>query len=117
MGGVAVRARMNMIRKALRTGKRGAGSVDEGRWRTPRAGVMLLDLAAEGAEQGLLFAQTLGDMERSNRLMDCLDKINWAQGRGAVHYAGEGLGERWRMRQKLKSAASTTGWAELPGVR
>ena len=40
-----------------------------------------------------------------------------SQRRGAVHYAGEGLGERWRMRQRLKSAASTTGWAGLPAVR
>ena len=78
---------------------------------------MLLDLVAEGAEQGLLFAQTLGDTERSNRLMDCMDKINRAQRRGTMRYAGEGLGEQWRMRQRLKSAARTTGWAELPGVR
>lgn len=82
-----------------------------------RAGVMLLDLVAEGAEQGLLFAQTPGDTERSNRLMDCLDKINRTRGRGAVHYAREGHGERWRMRQRLKSIASTTGWAGLPAVR
>ena len=33
------------------------------------------------------------------------------------HYAGEGLGERWRMRQKLKSAASTTGWEGVPAAR
>ena len=74
-------------------------------------------MAAEGAEQGLLFTAMPGDTERSNRLMDCLDKINRARGRGAVHYAAEGLGERWRMRQKLKSAASTTGWAGVPAVR
>ena len=53
---------------------------------------MLLDLAPEDAEQGLLFAQTPCDSERSNRLMDALDSINRIQGRGAVHYAGEGLG-------------------------
>ena len=82
-----------------------------------RAGVMLLDLAIENAEQRLLFAETPNDSERSNRLMDALDRINRTRGRGAVHYAGEGLGERWRMRQKLKSAASTTGWAGVPGVR
>ena len=56
-------------------------------------------------------------LDRSNRLMDCMDKINRAQGRGTMRYAGEGLGEQWRMRQRLKSAARTTGWAELPGVR
>ena len=32
-------------------------------------------------------------------------------------WLGEGLGERRRMRQKLKSAANTTGWAGLPVVR
>ena len=82
-----------------------------------RAGVMLLDLAAEGAEQGLLFAKTPGDTVRSNRLMTALDRINRTRGRGAVHYAGEGLGERWRMRQGRLSAASTLGWAGLPAVR
>ena len=74
-------------------------------------------VAAEGTEQGLLFAETPGDSERSNRLMDTLDRINRTRGRGAVYYAGEGLGERWRMRQGKLSAASTTGWAGLPGVR
>jgi DNA polymerase V len=82
-----------------------------------RAGVMLLDLAPECAEQGVLFAETPGDTERSNRLMNALDRINRTRGRGAVHYAGEGLGDRWRMRQKLKSAARTTGWADVPLVK
>ena len=79
--------------------------------------MLLPNLAAENTEQGLLFAETPGDTERSNRLMATLDKINRAQGRGTVRYAGEGLGERWRMRQKLKSAACTTGQAEVPAVR
>jgi DNA polymerase V len=82
-----------------------------------RAGVLLLDLAAEDAEQGLLFAETPGDTERSNRLMDALDRINRTRGRGSVRYAAEGLGDRWRMRQKLKSTATTTGWEGLPVVR
>ena len=49
--------------------------------------------------------------------MDCMDKINRAQGRGTMRYAGEGLGEQWRMRQRLKSVASATEWAGLPAVR
>ena len=57
-----------------------------------RAGVLLPDLAGGDAEQGLLFAETPGDTARSNRLMDAMDRINRAQGRGAVHYAGEGAG-------------------------
>ena len=82
-----------------------------------RAGVMLLDLVPEGAEQGLLFAETPGDNGRSDRLMDCMDKINRGYGRGTVRYAGEGMGDRWRMRQRLKSAACTTEWAGVPGGR
>ena len=61
------------------------------------------------------YAQPPVDMKRPNRLMASLDWINPPHRFDAVHYAGEGLGERWRMRQKLKSAASTTGWQGLPG--
>ena len=81
-----------------------------------RAGVLLPDLAGEGVEQGLLFTDAPGD-SRTDRLMAALDKINRAQGRGTVRYAGEGMGDRWRMRQRLKSAASATEWAGLPAVR
>lgn len=49
--------------------------------------------------------------------MDALNRINRTRGRGTVRFAAEGLGERWRMRQRLKSAASTTGWAAVPAVR
>ena len=61
-----------------------------------RAGVMLLDLAAEGAEQGLLFTTMPGNTDRSNRLMDALDRISRTQGRGAARIgrrrAGGGAG-------------------------
>lgn len=49
--------------------------------------------------------------------MGATDRINRTRGRGTVHYAAEGLGERWRMRQRLRSVASTTGWQGLPAVR
>ena len=55
--------------------------------------------------------------KRFGDVADVLDRINRAQGRGAVHYAGEGLGERWRMRQRLKSAANTTEEREVPVIR
>ena len=56
---------------------------------------MLLDLVGGGAEQRLMFAQTLGDPERSNWLMNALEGISRERGRGTVRYAVEGLGERW----------------------
>ena len=48
--------------------------------------------------------------------MGATDQINRTRGRGTVRYAAEGLGERWRMRQRLKSSASTTGWTGVPVV-
>lgn len=42
--------------------------------------------------------------------MDSLDKINRQMGQHSVCYAGEGLGDRWKMRQRLKSEASSTDW-------
>lgn len=82
-----------------------------------RAGVLLLDLGTEKAEQGLLFASTPEDDGRSDRLMDCLDRINRQMGRHSVCYAGEGLGDRWKMRQRLKSEASTTDWGQVASAK
>ena len=76
----------------------GAGADIQGGTCVSAGGVMLLDLVAGGAEQRLMFAQTLGDPERSNWLMDALDGISRERGRGTVRYAAEGLGERWWMR-------------------
>jgi len=82
-----------------------------------RAGVLLLDLVPADARQGVLFSAVPGDGARADRLMDCLDVLNRVPGRPAVRYAGELLGERWRMRQRRKSPACTTRWSELPVVR
>lgn len=46
-----------------------------------------------------------------------IDRINRTRGRGTVRYAGEGLGEHWRMRQGRLSESSTTEWGRLPAVR
>ena len=82
-----------------------------------RAGVLLLDLAPAAAVQGVLFPAAPGDGGRADRLMDRLDLVNRTHGRGTVRYAGEILGDAWHMRQRLKSPAATTRWAELPVVR
>ena len=76
-----------------------------------------LDLGTEKAEQGLLFASTPADGGRSDRLMDTLDRINRQMGRHSVCYAGEGLGDRWKMRQRLKSEAATTDWGQVATVK
>jgi DNA polymerase V len=82
-----------------------------------RAGVLLPDLVPAGVEQVSLFADEEENSGRSGRLMETVDKINRVHGRQAVHYAGEALSGRWRMRQRLKSPTYTTNWAELLTVR
>ena len=82
-----------------------------------KAGVLLMDLSSEGVRQGLLFSSEYVDTARTDRLMRSLDRINRDPGRPVVRYATELLSDRWRMRQRMKSPASTTRWSELPVVR
>lgn len=79
-----------------------------------KAGVLLPELEPAGVEQGLLFSAEPADDERTARLMACLDRLNRAPARRAVRYAVELFGDGWRMRQRCKSPAYVTDWAELP---
>jgi DNA polymerase V len=80
-----------------------------------KAGVMLLDLVPEDADQTVLFG-ALGATKRreSQRLMHVLDDVNRDQGAGTVRYAAEGLRKAWRMKQERRSPAYTTRWDQLP---
>ncbi|GAB4359449.1 MAG: Y-family DNA polymerase [Methylohalobius crimeensis] len=82
-----------------------------------KAGVMLLDLVPAGIGQGTLFDAETDRSRRSDRLMQALDDINRRYGRQTLHYAGEALNGRWRMRQALKSPSYTTRWKALPVVQ
>ncbi|XSG84576.1 MAG: Y-family DNA polymerase [Methylohalobius sp. ZOD2] len=81
-----------------------------------KAGVMLLDLVPTGIGQGTLFDIETKRPRRSEHLMTVLDDINRRYGRQTLHYAGEALSGRWRMRQTLKSPSYTTRWKALPVV-
>lgn len=84
-------------------------------YRYQKAGVLLLDLVHESAEQPVLFGdgQEAARAE-SGRLMGTLDRLNRAMGRGTVRYAAEGLRRMWRMKQERRSPAYTTRWNDLP---
>lgn len=66
-----------------------------------------------GTEQVSLSIGETEEFGRSDRLMAVMDEINRVCGRHTLHYAGEGLSEHWRMRQRLKSPSYTTDWGEL----
>jgi DNA polymerase V len=100
-----------LIRQALR----GLERIFRPGFAYQRAGVLLPDLIPSSMEQMTLFSCAGGE-ERAERLMEAVDRINRLYGRRAVRYASEGLGERWRMRQQMKSPAYTTRWSELPVV-
>jgi DNA polymerase V len=78
-----------------------------------RVGVLLPDLVPAGTEQVFLFTGETEDSGRSERLMEVMDEINHVYGRHTLRYAGEGLSDQWRMRQRLKSPSYTTDWRDL----
>ena len=43
-----------------------------------------------------------------------LDGLNEKMGNGTLHYAAEGDGRAWKMRQDHRAPGYTTRWAELP---
>lgn len=81
-----------------------------------KAGVMLMELVPSQGQQTDLFGFTLED-ERSNRLMDTLDRINQKYSKGTIKLASEGIHKAWVMKRELKSPNYTGNWRELPSVR
>ena len=80
-----------------------------------KAGVVLLDLAPEGAVTRDLFSQLGPETEaRRERLMAVMDGINTRWGRGTVRYLAEGLVQPWQMRRGRMTPRYTTCWEELP---
>lgn len=85
-----------------------------------KVGVLLSGLESKLNQQGSLFEivspATQQQLESESRLMHVTDAINKKFGRGTVQYAGEGLGQPWKMKQERLSPRYTTDWAELREV-
>lgn len=79
-----------------------------------KAGVMLLDTVAADAQQTDLFGFTERD-QKSESLMNVMDKINNKYSRGTIWLASEGTQENndWIMRRNFKSPNYTGDWNEL----
>ena len=82
-----------------------------------KAGVVLLDLAPEAAQQTSLF-DPLSDAQREarQRLLTTVDRINRKQGSGAVTFAAAGVKQPWLIRSEYRSQRYTTCWQELATV-
>lgn len=87
-------------------------------FRYQKVGVMLLELVSEGNRQISFMEPSMTDKEKQKTLMNVLDKVNSAYGRGTLKLAASGLGTKpWHMRQELRSPRYTTCWREIPVVR
>lgn len=89
-------------------------------FRYVKSGVMLLDLAERGVQQGSLFGAAMPEAtDKRDRLLDMIDRVDAKWGRGTVGIGSAGLAgcRAWAMQRGNLSPAYTTRWAELPIVR
>ena len=79
-----------------------------------KAGVMLMELQSETVRQASLF--TAKD-DRSDRLMQLMDRLNAECGRNTLYVAASGIQQRWSTQFEMRTPRYTTCWDELPRVR
>jgi len=58
-----------------------------------------------------------GQPEKSDRIMNVMDRINKNEGRGTLFLASQGVSKPWYMRQQFTSPQYTTKWSELPIIK
>jgi nucleotidyltransferase/DNA polymerase involved in DNA repair len=84
-------------------------------YRYQKAGVLLLDLSPALTLQAGLFDDY--PRERSQRLMQTVDRLNRRMGRDTVRFGVPDVRPRWTLRAAHKSRGYTTRWDELPIAR
>lgn len=84
-------------------------------YRYQKAGVLLLDLSPALTLQADLFDDY--PRERSQRLMQTVDRLNRRMGRDTVRFGVPDVCPRWTLRAAHKSRGYTTRWDELPIAR
>lgn len=77
-----------------------------------KAGVLLMDLVLSEQRQPDLF-EDLVQTQKSKALMEAMDRINGAMGRGTIKLSAEGSDRRWAMRSEKRSLRYTTRLDEL----
>lgn len=84
-------------------------------YRYYRAGVLLAGIVP--AESTQLNLDTSEPTDQRRRIMDAIDTINSAWGRGTIASAAAGTARPWRMKQEHRSPRYTTCWEDLVVVR
>jgi len=91
-------------------------------YRYKKATVFLFGLFDEGSVQQGLFGnskpwQQTKHCGKQRKLMKAIDNLNAELGSGTVHFAREGVQNKWHQRRKKVSPRYTTKWQELPHVK
>ncbi len=67
-------------------------------------------------QSNLLQEFNTAELEKRDRLMKTIDKLNQKYGSGTINWAACGLQQSWRIRQEQLSSSSTTNISEIPIV-
>ena len=78
-----------------------------------KAGVILIGIGDARVSQGSLFSEH-GAGDKSERLMETLDRLNQRYGRNTVAIASAGTSRAWGMRRENISPCYTTQWRDVP---
>ncbi len=79
-----------------------------------KTGVCLEELLPKASTQMDLFHQPSEEtLQKTEKIMSVLDKINQRFGRHTLHLAAEGSSKPWDSRLQLRSPCYTTQWSEL----
>lgn len=79
-----------------------------------KAGIMLVDISSEKQRQLDMLMPVIH--EKSEKLMQVVDKINAGLGRDTIFFAAEGIEKKWVIKCDRRSPRYTTRWHELPQV-
>src|SRR5690606_23640019 len=79
-----------------------------------KAGVMLMELQPETVRQASLCKD---QDDRSDRLMQLMDRLNNEYGRNTLYVASSGIQQRWSTQFEMRTPRYTTCWDELPRAR
>jgi DNA polymerase V len=77
-----------------------------------KSGIMLMNLIPKDQREMTLFDDP-EQLDRSDALMNVMDRINRNFGKGAIRLLGEGAEQRWKMRTGNKSPNYTTRISDL----
>ena len=79
-----------------------------------KAGVVLSAITPDNVRQRNLFENL--DIDKKDRLLQSIDKVNRQMGRDTIRYAIQGYKKSWILKQQKLSPRYTTNWNELLSV-